>query len=80
MKHKYLINVLDYILSHEHEDFIDNLSEMDISEHERKLILDWYHDNIGTTEELKNTFRKIANSSGGHIYASAICLQYNIKE
>lgn len=80
MKHKYLINVLYYILSHEHEDFIDNLSDMDISEHERGLILDWYHDNTDTTEEIKNIFRKMANANSGHIYASAICLQYNIKE
>lgn len=80
MKSRNLAQILDYIITHEHEDFIENLEHQDITPYQKRLIYDWYHDNLGTTKEVENALKDIARSAGGHIYASAICLQYGIEE
>jgi hypothetical protein len=59
---------------------MENLPDMNISEQQKKLISYLYHDNVSMTDEVKQAFRDIAKDGDGHIYASAICLQYNIKD
>jgi hypothetical protein len=74
-----IMKLVDYILSHEHEDFFDNLDDQPITPYEHRLLLDWYQDNVGTTEEIKDIFQRLAyGPECSHIYASAICVSYGI--
>lgn len=79
MKNKALTEVIDYIIDHEVNDFIENIEDQNITPYERRMIFDWFNDDIGTTNEVKEIFRKIVRSGNGHIYASAICLWYDIE-
>lgn len=78
MKSRYLLNVIDYVLNNEHEDFFSDLDAYELTEHEQSLLVDFYNDKIGANEEIKSIFKRLATY--GYIYASAICLAYNIEE
>lgn len=71
--------ITDYIMSHESEDFLENLDDQPIEGRQKRLIIDWFNDDIGTTEEIKSIFQELAyQKQNSHIYASAICLAYGI--
>jgi hypothetical protein len=76
-----IMSVAHYIAATEHEDFFNTLEDQEFTPYEQRVLTDWYNDDIGTTQEVKAIFRRIAyETDNSHIYTNAICIIYGITE
>lgn len=72
--------LVDYILSHENEDFFDNLDDLNLKTHEKYILKNWNDGYTDMTGAVRRIFSRIAYRFGGHIYATAICIFHEITQ
>ena len=73
------IHLADYILDSERLDFFNQVAtgELGLTDLETDLLVRWGNDDTSTTAATKVVFSKL---KGRHIYATAVCFTYNLKQ
>lgn len=70
-----ITKVIDYVIESEVDDFFNNIMDLNLTHNQIEILVEWGEDLRSTDSQVKAIFSNIRDR---HIYATAICLQYNI--